>query len=395
MKAIGRSVWQNKKTGKWIYQVRVTQLGKKAVVKQRTAETKSQAMEAADLLYEEVRSHSGNASPEHFCELFANYLELRAPYVKANTLANNRYLIEKYVLPTFGTRNVSKIQPAQIQQFLLSLRPALSTATVNKIRAIMNSIFRVGVDYRHIAFNPMTPVRVLRKLDGEVTQVQEPWTIEEARAALKAFEGTFLDFFVVAAVSLGMRKGEIMGLRWGDLDLEKGFIEIQNNRGSRRLVDGGGRIRTRMVEGELKTLASRRRVPLTPLVMLAIMRERERATDLGLPCDRDSFVVRGVTGKPVAEATLYRHYNKISQANGLRRIRIHDNRHTAAVIALEAEVDITSVSYGLGHASIEITKRIYAPRVPALAEKFASGLATALEGDDRASFAALGGGVNV
>lgn len=384
MKATGRSVWQNKKTGKWVYQVRVPQLGKSAIVKQRTADTKAQAIEAADKLYLELRGQAGNTDPKLFADLFANYLELSRPYLKPNTLANNRYLIEKYVLPVFGTRLVAKIQPADIQQFLLSLRPRLSTATVNKLRSIMNSIFKVGVDYRHIAFNPMAPVKKLRMLEGETTQVQEHWSIDEARSALKAFEGTLLDFFVVAAASLGLRKGEIMGLRWGDLDFERGFIEIQNNRGSRRVTDDDGKIRTRMVEGDLKTEASRRRVPLTPLTMLALMRERERAEKLGFPCDSDSFVVRGVSGKPVAEATLYRRYNKISAENGLRRIRIHDNRHTAAVLALEAEVDITPVSYGLGHSSIEITKRIYAPRVPALAAKFADGLATALGAQDEA-----------
>jgi integrase len=392
MKATGRSVWQNQKTGKWVYQVRVPQLGNSALVRQRTANSKVEAMEAADKLYEELKGKASNPNPKFFAELFANYLELRRPFVKPQTLANNRYLIEKYVLPAFGSRLVANIQPAEIQHFLLGLRPALATATVNKLRTIMNSVFSVGVDYRYIPFNPMAPVKPLPKLPGETTQVQQAWSVEEARCALKAFEGTLLDFFVVAATSLGLRKGEIMGLRWGDLDFERGFIDIQNNRGSRRTTDSEGKIRTCMVEGELKTIASRRRIPLTSLALLSLMRERERANHLGFPCDKDSYVVRGVTGKPIAEATLYRHYNRISEANGLRRIRVHDNRHTAAVIALQAEVDITPVSYGLGHSSIEVTKRIYAPRVPALAEKFALGLANALEDQSERPRAKLGVG---
>lgn len=90
------------------------------------------------------------------------------------------------------------------------------------------------------------------------------------------------------------------------------------------------------------------------------------------------FLILGINGGPLHEASLYEVCNRICKEKYLRRIRIHDHRHRAAVIALSQKVDPLGTSYGLGHASFEITKRINAQAVPMLLTEFADRLGEAL-----------------
>ena len=151
-----------------------------------------------------------------------------------------------------------------------------------------------------------------------------------------------------------------------------------------------------MTHGSLKTKASRRRLELTNLMYLSLMREKARLQLLGLTQKLDDFIVVGDSGKPIGESSLYRIYNRVLTEHGIRRIRVHDNRHTAAVLALSADIELVKVSYGLGHGGPEITKRVYAPIVPALSIAFSRGLAEAIEEDQETTPGALvGGGVNV
>jgi len=397
MKANGRSVWKCPRSGKWICEARVPKLAGGYRKVQRSAATRQKAEELADKLYQELRQGSASESPKLFRDLVTNYIEIKTTHVLPTTIAGNKYLLDKYLLPSLGGRVLSKISPTDVFGLLSRHHEAgLRASSVNKLRGVLHSIFAVGVDHGYLSMNPVRAVRPFRPKPQETTQVGEPWTLEEARNALVVFSDSPLDCFVHLTVGYGLRKGETMGLRWSDIDFEQGYIEIRNNRGSKRVFDSEGRVVTRMIEGELKTKASRRRLQLTNLVMLSLMRERERLHLAGKAPDSGDFIVLSVTGQPIAESSLYRLYNRICEARGLRRIRIHDHRHTAAVIALESDVEPIEASYGLGHSSFEITKRIYASRVPKLSVSFASKLGDALSGDVTLPPGAnVGGGVNV
>ena len=379
MSVTGRSVFQDKATGRWKYEARVPLLGGGYTKRQRTADSETEAWDKCNELYKQLKSQSSSRLPMNFQELVNNYIEVQRGYVKDSTLANNKYLLDKYVIPVFGQRRPADIAPVAIHGFLNGLRESgLATSTVNKIRAVFSVVFARTSPYGMKIENPLDSVRPLRAPDNEKTQVEAPWTIKEARDALAAVVGTQIDAFVHISVSLGLRKGEVFGLRWRDIDLEEGVIYVRENRGSRRAFTEGGNIGTRMVTGGLKTKASQRKLRLTNIVMLALMRHKDLLKSQGRTIQPDDFVVLGVRGKPMHEASLYKLYNKICAENGLRRIRIHDHRHTAAVIALSNKVDPIVTSYGLGHASFEITKRIYAQAVPMLSTEFSERIADAL-----------------
>lgn len=371
MRAKGRSVWRNKKNGRWVAEARVATLDGSYKKLQRTTDSEAEAIELADYLYEKLRSRTSGNLPESFSELVQNYLELNQSYSRDVTLANNKYLLEKYVIPVFGRKSPRSITPIELLAFMKQLRKSgLATSTVNKIRAVISVVFQSSKTYGLEVSNPANSVRPFRKIDREKTQVQKPWTIEEVKEALSAFRGTQLDAFIHISTSLGLRRGEIFGLRWGDIDLVEGIVHVRENRGSRRSINADGQVVTRMISGPLKTAASQRKLRLTPLLSLSLMRHRELLVSQGNPVGQDDYVVLGVNGLPMNESTLYKLYNSICSESGLRRIRIHDHRHTAAVIALSQKVDPIVASYGLGHASFEITKRIYAQTVPLLSAEF-------------------------
>ena len=379
MKARGRSVWQNKKTGNWIAEARVPTLDGSYKKLQRTAGSESKAIDLADALYDILKSQTSDKVPETFAELVRNYLELNRNYSREATLANNKYLLEKYVIPVLGRKAPGSITPIELLSFMKQLRKrGLSTSTVNKIRAVISVVFQANKTFGLEVPNPAASVRPFRKLENEKTQVENPWSIDEVKQALKAFSGTQLDAFIHISTSLGLRRGEIFGLRWRDIDFVQGIIHVRENRGSRRSIDLAGRVVTRMTSGPLKTAASQRKLRLTPLLSLSLIRHRELLEAQGNRIDQDDYVILGINGLPMNESTLYKLYNAICKSNGLRRIRIHDHRHTAAVIALSQKVDPIVASYGLGHASFEITKRIYAQTVPMLSAEFSESIGAAL-----------------
>lgn len=396
MKATGRSVWRNKSNGRWLAEARVPILGGGYKKAQRSADTESEAIALAEALYQELRLKASSKVPQTVYDLVQNYLELNQNYSRQGTLANNKYLLEKYVLPEFGHRKPEALTSIALLGIMKKLRAAgRATSTINKIRAVVSVVFETSIAYGLPLTNPAATVRPFWRPEDEVSQVQEPWSIDEVRLAHRAFAGTQLDAFIHISTSLGMRRGEILGLRWKDIDLDQGIIYVQQNRGSRRAIDHSGRTVTRMVTGPLKTDASRRRLKLTPLVGIALMRQREVQTSQGHTAGQDDYVVLGENGHPMHETSLYRIYNRVCRDAGLRRIRIHDHRHTAASIALSMKVDPIVVSYGLGHASFEITKRIYAQTVPLLSAEFSDLLGEALSPIEDLPQVNDGGGVNV
>lgn len=380
MKARGRYVWQNKRSGKWMYEARVIKNTGQVIKRQRTARTRKEAEELVDALYEELRVHSDN-DVGTLDELVAEYLSYKSRNVRPVTLANDSYLLQKYVLPNLGAKPLNDLGPQQLWKFFLKLEQStLSTATLNKLRTLLHAAFKFGVAWRYVKSNPVAAIVPFKLRAGESTLVKEAWTLDEARKALEVVSGTELDFYVHATVLLGLRKGEVMALRWSDLNLEQGVLWVRRSRSTKRIIEGG-RFVSRMTEGDVKTKASLRRLRLTAPILGAIMRQRELSISRGHPVTPTSHIVLGVNGYPISESTLYKLYNRLCRDSQLRRIRIHDHRHTAAVIALSNSTEPVEAAYGLGHSSFEVTKRIYAPRVPQLSEAFSEKVSEAVTAD--------------
>ena len=374
--AEGISIWQytTAKGRKWAFEARHPQA--KTKVQRRGFSTAAEAQRHAKQLRLELiqRGKPAAVSRIKMSQLAEEYFSSLEGSVRPHTLANYRYVLQTYFLPTFGSLCVDEVAEPQITELLNKLtKRALLPGTVNTIRARIIGLLSYAVRRRLLPFNPAKETRYVRRLDDAQTAVREPLSASEARELLERAKGTDSDVFIALCLGLGMRKGEALGIRIEDVDLESGLIFIRRSRGQQRFNGPDGKMRCREEDGLTKTESSTRAVPINRIVLEAIMRSAALVDR-----QQGDYLVSSPSGLPMSLSMLHKRYKALFVVDGLRYVRIHDLRHSAAHLSLEAKAPLEAVSQALGHSSIEVTKRIYAPKVRLLDDLFSSALAESL-----------------
>jgi integrase len=201
----------------------------------------------------------------------------------------------------------------------------------------------------------------------------ETWSTEEARRSLSvAGESTYGPVWLVA-LATSMRKGELLGLRWCDVDFERDMVSV------RQTV---GKLRGKIEIKPPKSPKSRREINVTQDVLDAVrthtLRQRERRLELGsLWTDHDLVFPNAISG-PIHADNIDRDYDRLVKKSGVKWIRTHDCRHSFATLDGRLGVPIKVISESLGHADVATTLRIYTHVIPAqrveLAEKVGAAL---------------------
>jgi integrase len=194
---------------------------------------------------------------------------------------------------------------------------------------------------------------------------------EEARRLLDAARGDPLEALWVLALTTGVRQGELLGLKWSDIDLDGGRLHVR--RTAYRLRGRG------WVEAEPKSQTARRSVALTPLAVDALRRHKARQRAQRLRAgplweDRDLVFANAVGGYLEPQNLLRRAFWPLLQKAGLSRLRFHDLRHSAATLLLAQGVHPKVVQELLGHSSISLTLDTYSHTVPDLQAEAAARL---------------------
>jgi integrase len=203
-----------------------------------------------------------------------------------------------------------------------------------------------------------------------------PLSPDEVRRLLEAASGDRLEALYVLAINTGMRRGELLGLKWSDVDLEGGRLSIRR---TLTRTDNGKRVTL----GEPKTKGSRRTVRLTQRAIEALRSHLER--QLGdIEAAGDLYYDRGLvftteTGTPINPSNLrQRSFAPLLKRAGLPHIRFHDLRHTCATLLLSKGVHPKFVQELLGHASIAITLDTYSHMLPGMGDQTATAMEDAL-----------------
>jgi integrase len=189
-------------------------------------------------------------------------------------------------------------------------------------------------------------------------------TEEQVGILLNAIKGARLEALYILALSTGMREGELLGLRWGDVDLAQNSLQITS---SLQESEAGP---SRFVIGEPKTAQSRRRIALSQAAATALRahrerQERERCNGKGIWDESYDLVFPNTLGKPLQRSHLLkREFRPLLERANLPPIRFHDLRHTAATLLLGRGVNPKVVSEMLGHANISITLDVYSHVMP-------------------------------
>jgi integrase len=203
------------------------------------------------------------------------------------------------------------------------------------------------------------------------------WSVAEARAFLDAAADDRFVALWTLALTTGMRRGELLGLKWPDVDFDAGRLAVR-----RTLVAVQYRIRW----SEPKTSSSRRVVALDPATVAVLKAHRARQLEermaIGSGYLDERIVFADVAGEPLHPDTVSKHFERVVARAGVPRIRLHDFRHTAATLMLERGVPLKAVTERLGHASTQITSDLYQHVGETMQDEAAAKLGAALLGKD-------------
>ena len=260
---------------------------------------------------------------------------------KLSTLRDYRSNLEAHLLPAFGDQALESITSASIEAWRSSLR-ALSPRTKNKLLVVMHGVFRRAQHVWSLPANPVATVEKYRqRSSGDINVFSPEEVLALARAATSEQDAAI---YLVAAFT-GLRRGELLALRWRDVDFGVSVI----------------RVRSSYAAGQLTTPKSGkvRSIPMTPDVAEALARLGQRLDWVG----DDDLVFPGETGSDLDGSALRRRYGTALARAGLRLLRFQDLRHTFGTRMI-AKADIRRVQEWMGHADVQTTVRYvhYAPR---------------------------------
>lgn len=299
------------------------------------------------------------------------FFDVARERVTEKTLSGYVYNFEKYISPHLGGQRIDHLTTHEVTMWMKTLRgKGLSKTTVNGARRSLASVLKYAVDQELIFSNPASRAPTLRRTKEDESNVREPLDLREASEHLGASRGSEFDLFMHLLIILGLRRGEALALRWGDISLETGLISINGSLSEVPVVQKDGARKISLKRTSPKTKSGNRTLGLSTPLTAALMRHQEQASSkaarygFGLP----DYLFFSTTGSPVYPSNFSARFRKWSKLAALRQIRIHDYRHSAATIAIDQGIEAVRVQDGLGHSRLETTKNIYASKVkqPAL-----------------------------
>jgi integrase len=299
--------------------------------------------------------------------------------LRENTHTRYTAVARLYLIPGLGKKKLAKLTAKDVRTWLNQLRTTcqcctrgldtardqprccavgkccskqLSPLTLAYVHSVLKSALEHAVREEEIPRNVARNVRTGTPRPRRF----EPLTAEEARQFLAATRRHRLHALFELALHTGLRKGELLGLRWEDLDLAGGTASIR--RTLQRTNSSG------LTALPTKTQSSERRIALPTECLHSLEQHRERQRQeheaAGTGWKASGYVFTRPDGYPIEGATLTRHFNTLLRRARLRRIRFHDLRHSAATLLLEQGVELVVIKELLGHAHIGVTATVYA-----------------------------------
>ncbi|MCX4676454.1 site-specific integrase [Streptomyces sp. NBC_01433] len=338
--------------------------------------------EAADKLAEKIADSNRGLPVATADSTVGGYLTYWLGSVAVHRLRENthtRYAtcVRLHLIPGLGTKKIARLTAKDVRTFLDRLRTTcqcctqgldtalkkccaggeccqkrLSPLTVTYVHSVLKSALE------HAVCEDELPRNVARNVKTTTHQPRRfrPLTAAEARQFLDAARADRLHALYELALRTGLRKGELLGLHWEDLDLTTGTASIRHS--LQRTRTGG------LTHLPTKTRASERRIALPTECLHSLKKHQERQDkerETAKSVWKDSgLVFTTPTGRPLDPANLTRRFRSFLNRAGLRRIRFHDLRHSTATLLLEQGVDLVVIKELLGHAHIGVTAGVYA-----------------------------------
>jgi integrase len=279
------------------------------------------------------------------------------PRLRPSTLSSYRETLRLHILPPLGRMNLRSLTPTRVRTLLANkAADGLGRRSVQIIHSTLRTMLSDAMREELIERNVAT---VVRPPSAQQVEVQ-PWSTVEASRFLAASADHRLHALFAVGVALGLRKGELLALRWDDVDLEGGVVHVRQN--VQRLPEIG------LVFGPPKSNKSRRTIPL-PAASAKVLRthranQAAEALALGPAWGESGLVFTSAVGTVIEPRNLNRFFDELIAKAGVRRIRFHDLRHTCASLLLAQHVPARIVMEILGHSQLAMTTDLYSHVMP-------------------------------
>ncbi len=300
-------------------------------------------------------------------EYLAAWLEQKRSEVRPSTWRRYVLLVRVHVQAALGAVSIAQLTPQHLRQlYAARIETGAAPMSVRHLAALLHCALRQAERDGMVPRNVAAIARPPRAPRREMTTLSP----EQARAFVAAAAGDRLEALYVVAITTGMRQGELLGLRWRDVDLENAGIHV---RATVELVGD------RVVFAEPKTAKSRRQVLLTPTAIAALRRHRARQLEerlrVGSGWEDFDLVFANELGRPLnARNLVQRSFARVLARASVPRIRFHDLRHTAATLLLGRGIHPKIVSEQLGHSQIAVTLDLYSHVTPTMQRDAAAAL---------------------
>jgi len=316
----------------------------------RRTKTAATRKEAARLLDEMKILYAGLA-PNSGSQTLADYLEAwlrtKATTVRPSTIESYEATLLRHVVPTLGKLPLVEVETYAIQRVLDDVAARSGNRTSNYVRTVLNSAMQQALKWRRITRNPV--FGTTKK--AENLQERTIWTPDEVRSFLAAAHEHRLYALFYTALATGLRKGELLGLKWDDV--YDGAVHVVRTVSTRH---------GRPIESEPKSRSSRRIVTIdaTTVEVLELHRERQRSEiavlDMKLVPAR---VFTNELGETLDGSNVSKVWHRLQNMAGVRRARLHDARHMHLTLLIAKGIDVRTVADRAGHADPVLTLRQY------------------------------------
>ncbi|MEU2508768.1 site-specific integrase [Streptomyces sp. NPDC007863] len=271
------------------------------------------------------------------------------PRRKLSTYDKYEAHVRLYLVPGIGSKRLESLSVADVRRFLVQLEKKTTAATAKESHRVLRTALTAACREELISRNVASLVEPPRPKARELS----PWSLDETLDFLAASRRDPLYAAFVLAIAMGLRRGELVGLRWADVDLDKRVLYVRQQTQRRRGV---------LYDDDPK--GRRRRTVSLPAMCIAPlrwhrMRQNDQRAKAGEKWEEGGYVFTTASGRPVEPRNVYRSFTRVAASAGLRVIRLHDARHGTATLLTAAGVAPRVVMEILGHSQISITMDVY------------------------------------
>lgn len=337
------AVYKDKERGTYYYQTRLEfPDGTKKQSKRRGFKTKKEAKAAEAAAIEQAKNQTYETPDMLFEELAKEYADWYALRRKNSSTMKIKGVLENHLIPKFGKTALKDIRTKHIIDYQSELIAKYSSNHATKIHTVLSATFNHGIKSEYIKENP---ARLAGNVSAENKKRMEYWTLDEFRVFIRHVDDPLFYALFMTLYYSGMRKGELLALTWADIDFEHNTINVDKTEYYRTITPP-------------KTKASIRKL-LMPEFVMSLLRNLwvERKPELG-------HVVFGEFRDSISTSRLDIWFHKYIEKSGVKKIRLHDFRHSHASYLINNKSIPSVVAKRLGHGDVATTLNTYSHLFP-------------------------------